>query len=171
MGKWRVVGVFTRWKPVVRSHYDPPDQKSTDELSAFFCFKRQQLAWKKRINFLALQAINLLPSYSAQPSCENVRCRAFLMPARIVRLGPASVKNWATKNLGEVLKLLGWWFSTYTPLVVSELTLACDFACRSSHFFLLKLFVLAFSRFNLHWALSNRLSYRKGLSLSSLLHH
>ena len=77
----------------------------------------------------------------------------------------------ATKNLGEVLKLSGWWFFTYTPLVVSELKLACDFASRSSHFFLLKLFVLAFSRFNLHWALSNRLSNRKGLSLSSLLHH
>ena len=31
--------------------------------------------------------------------------------------------------------------------------------------------LMIFARFNLHWALSNRLSNRKGLSLSSLLHH
>ena len=63
---------------------------------------------KKRINFLALKAINPLPSYSAQPTCIKVRCRAFLMSARFARVGPASVKNWATKNLGEVLFKSGW---------------------------------------------------------------
>jgi hypothetical protein len=26
---------FTRWKSVVRTHCDPPDQKSTDQFSAF----------------------------------------------------------------------------------------------------------------------------------------
>ena len=88
----------------------------------FFCFKRQQLAWKKRINFLALQAINPLPSYLAQPSCVKVRCRAFLMPARFARLGTASVKNWATKNLGEVLSKSGWWFllGTHHPKCYSQ---------------------------------------------------
>lgn len=32
------------------------------------------------------------------------------MPARFARLGPTSIKNWATKNLGEVLFNSGWWF-------------------------------------------------------------
>jgi hypothetical protein len=73
--------------------------KSIDELNAFFVSSASNLLEKKRINFLALQAINLLPSYVAQPSCVKVRCRAFLMPARIARLGPATVKNWALQAL------------------------------------------------------------------------
>ena len=76
--------------------------------SVLFLFQALATRLKKRINFLALQAQNPLPSYSAQPSCLKVRCRAFLMPARIARMGPASIKNWATKNLGEVLSKSGW---------------------------------------------------------------
>ena len=42
----------------------------------------------------------------------------------------------------------------------SELALACV-SLTLTHFFSLNLFWLIFARFNLHWALSNRLSYRE----------
>ena len=59
-----MAGVFTRWKPVVRSHYDPPDfNRSTEKISAFFSSQAPATRLKKRINFLALQAQNSLPSY------------------------------------------------------------------------------------------------------------
>ena len=94
---------------MVRSHYDPPDlNQSTEKISAFFSSQAPATRLIKRINFLAQQAQNLLPSYSAQPSCVKVRCRSFLMSARTAQMGPALVKNWAAKNYAGVLFKSPW---------------------------------------------------------------
>ena len=48
--------------------------------------------------------------YSAQHPRVKKRCRADLIPACFARMGPADLKNWAAKNLWEVLIKSGWWF-------------------------------------------------------------
>ena len=48
--------------------------------------------------------------YSAQHPGVKTRCRADLIPACFAQMGPAGIKNWAAKNLWEVLVKSGWWF-------------------------------------------------------------
>ncbi len=58
--------------------------------------------------------------YSAQHPRVKTRCRADLIPACFARMGPAGLKNWAAKNLWEVLVKSGWWFllGTHIPFVL-----------------------------------------------------
>jgi hypothetical protein len=48
--------------------------------------------------------------YSAQHPGVKTRCRADLIPACFAQMGPAGIKNWAAKNLWEVLVKSRWWF-------------------------------------------------------------
>jgi hypothetical protein len=48
--------------------------------------------------------------YYAQHAVVKTRYRADLIPACFTQMGPAGLKNWATKNLWGVLIKSGWWF-------------------------------------------------------------
>ena len=85
-------------------------EKSTVQITVLFFSSASKSLEEKRINFLALKAAISLPCCSGQSSRVKMRCRAFLIPVCAARLGPVSVKKWATKNCGEVLVKSGWWF-------------------------------------------------------------
>ena len=53
---------------------------------------------------------DLSPATSAQHPRIKTRCRAELIPACCAQMDLAGVKNWAAKNLWEVLVKSGWWF-------------------------------------------------------------